>query len=460
MATPQDEYNQKAAAYLGGNFRNALRSVGVDSTPREQVLPWFGQGGALQSIGTAPTTAPAAQPVASWPRGQAVTPAVNTSAAPKVVPGNLDPTKPMSYVKNADGSVSTVRTISIGTDKGETLIPTVTSEGKVVSNEQAIDLFRKSGDNFGSYPTRADADNAAAALHSSQAGLINTPQVRRLIPGMSLSADRTTYTMGTPGQDGYGRMTVAPGSAPTGSLRPSSPYSVVGDKQAQDVFNAPSGPAPAPAPMDALNGGSRMAMLEQQQMRQTAPATSTPIDFANMTRDERRFALRNAQLDQAQQQISNSLDTATTQAANSYDLGLRQVAASREPRPLPEVSPSEVGLRAAQATEAQARAKLADTQATAAATQGKWISTFEEVPTLDPATGMTVMQKQGVLFNTATKETVRPGATQAPAADDPLRAKFVAEATANPQVAKKFNALSKPEQDALFLKYRDSQTAK
>lgn len=391
MATPQDEYNQKAAAYLGGNFRNALRSVGVDSTPREQVLPWFGQGGALQSIGTAPTTPPVAQPVASWPRGQAVTPAT-VAAAPKV-----------------------------------DVAPAV--------NEPSV------------YKTNAPAEPFKATL---QGGITYTGDMQ----------GNRTYTMGTPGQDGYGRMTVAPGSASTGSLRAPSPYSVVGDKQAQDVFNAPSGPAPAPAPMDALNGGSRMAMLEQQQARQTAPATRAPIDFASMTRDERRFALRNAQLDQAQQQINNSLDTATTQAANSYDLGLRQVAASREPRPFPEVSPSEVGLRAAQATEAQARAKLADTQATAAATQGKWISTFEEVPTLDPASGTTVMQKQGVLFNTATKETVRPGATQAPAADDPLRAKFVAEATANPQVAKKFNALSKPEQDALFLKYRDSQTVK
>lgn len=348
MATPQDEYNQKAAAYLGGNFRNALRSIGVDGTPREQVLPWFGQGGALQSIGTAPTTAPVTQPVASWPRGQAVAPVAATPATLK-----MDVT------------------------------PAVNTPS--------------------SYKTNAPAEPFKATL---QGGITYTGDMQ----------GNRTYTMGTPGQDGYGRVTVTPGSAPTGSLRSASPYSVVGDKQTQDIFNAPSGPAPAPAPMDALNGGSRAAMLEQQQVRQAAPAAFAPIDFANMTRDERRFALRNAQLDQAQQQISNSLDTATTQAANSYDLGLRQIAASREPKALPDVPQSEVSLRAAQATEAQARAKLADTQATAAATQGKWITTFEEVPVLDPVSGTTVMQKQGVLFNTATKETVRPGAAQSPVA--------------------------------------------
>lgn len=101
-----------------------------------------------------------------------------------------------------------------------------------------------------------------------------------------------TYSMGTPGQDGYGRMTVKPGSAPqnsaarllaSGIKQPGDGYEVSGPQDAVARFNRPVSNPGNPAP-DALNGGSRAAMLEQQSAQQRL--ASTPQAPKYMTREE------------------------------------------------------------------------------------------------------------------------------------------------------------------------------
>ncbi len=102
----------------------------------------------------------------------------------QVVPGNINlHNRPV--VKNPDGSISTVRSISINVDGKEVLIPTVVN-GKVVSNQQAIDHFKKTGEHLGMFKDVASANAYAKSLHEAQAKEYAAPQPyvdRTLIPG-------------------------------------------------------------------------------------------------------------------------------------------------------------------------------------------------------------------------------------------------------------------------------------
>jgi hypothetical protein len=82
--------------------------------------------------------------------------------------GNIDLNR-RPTVKNSDGSISTVRSITITTQDGKAvLIPTVVGS-RVVSNEEAIKHFQQTGENLGIFKDEASADAYAQALHEQQA---------------------------------------------------------------------------------------------------------------------------------------------------------------------------------------------------------------------------------------------------------------------------------------------------
>lgn len=112
-------------------------------------------------------------------RRSEITPATNRYGA--LVPGNLDLTR-RPYVKNADGSVSTVRSMSFreGDKSGspyagnEILIPTVSDDGRIMSGDEAIAEYDRTGKHMGVYSTVPAANEAGEQIHQDQ---MKTPPV-------------------------------------------------------------------------------------------------------------------------------------------------------------------------------------------------------------------------------------------------------------------------------------------
>lgn len=82
--------------------------------------------------------------------------------------GNIDiHNRPI--VKNADGSISTVRSMSTNIDGREVLIPTVSDDGRIMSDDEAIDNFMRTGKHLGMFDNPEDATAYAESLHNQQA---------------------------------------------------------------------------------------------------------------------------------------------------------------------------------------------------------------------------------------------------------------------------------------------------
>lgn len=92
--------------------------------------------------------------------------------------GNVD-LKKRPRVKNADGSISTVRSMSFNEDGREVLIPTVHDDGYIMSNDDAVKHYRASGRHLGKFDTPDNATSYAKQLSADQDREYNPPPLAR-----------------------------------------------------------------------------------------------------------------------------------------------------------------------------------------------------------------------------------------------------------------------------------------
>jgi hypothetical protein len=89
--------------------------------------------------------------------------------------GNIDLYR-RPIVKNQDGSVSTVRSMSINVDGKEVLIPTVAEDGsRILSDDEAVEQYKRTGKQLGVFDTPEDANAYAEQLHKQQEQLYKQP---------------------------------------------------------------------------------------------------------------------------------------------------------------------------------------------------------------------------------------------------------------------------------------------
>jgi hypothetical protein len=84
-----------------------------------------------------------------------------------IEPGNID-LSARPIVENSNGSYSTVLSRGFNIDGREVLLPTVSDDGRILTDDEAVEQYRRTGKHLGIFDTPADSTAYAESLHEAQ----------------------------------------------------------------------------------------------------------------------------------------------------------------------------------------------------------------------------------------------------------------------------------------------------
>jgi soluble lytic murein transglycosylase len=127
----------------------------------------------------------------AWEQGRAPKNILANTRPPPPAPV-VAPTIPLSKLpREADGSLAPVHAIPTGGDTGFVLVPTVDGDGEALSDEQALAIYRRTGEHLGVYATE-DAAKAAAERLAEPADAHEVGDPPPSEPAVSASAVRAS----------------------------------------------------------------------------------------------------------------------------------------------------------------------------------------------------------------------------------------------------------------------------
>lgn len=171
----QEAIDSFGAAAFAGLVRRAVREQGQGSALDliTAALPPLGEDGEGLPVFVTPTAG--AQPAGLVQRGT-----VDLTSRPQVV--------------NPDGTVSTVRSITVEQDGRFILLPTVSDDGRILTDGEALAAYNESGRQLGVFDSQANADAYAETLHQDQAsGNTGAPMFTGRARELALQAARAAY---------------------------------------------------------------------------------------------------------------------------------------------------------------------------------------------------------------------------------------------------------------------------
>ena len=84
--------------------------------------------------------------------------------------GNIDLVN-RPRVKRENGQISTIATIVVGFDDGHVVLPTVSDDGRMMTKDEAIDVYRQTGKHLGKFSDLKQAVTASELMHKQQEGM-------------------------------------------------------------------------------------------------------------------------------------------------------------------------------------------------------------------------------------------------------------------------------------------------